>query len=63
MGWQGYSNLAGANEAAPVHDGPLHGHAANDDGQHDAAPAVHVAKVRDVVGLGALACFAEPPLL
>lgn len=45
MGW--YERLlfkaySRPDEAAPVHDGPIHGYAADDDGPHDAAPELHV---------------------
>lgn len=56
-----FETHAGANETAPVHDGPPHGHAANDDGPDDATPAVHVAEVRAAIRLDAWCGFAEHP--
>ena len=59
MGWGGmrgyYTKLTPEQHtAAPVHDGPVHGHAADDDGPHDVASAVDGAAAspcRDEVAL------------
>ena len=39
---------ARTTKAAPVHDGSIHADAADDDGPHDATPAVHVDEVSGV---------------
>lgn len=53
---------AESDEAAPVHDGSIHGHAAADDGLHDAASELHVDEAFSVRRMGSRppVCRAKP---